>query len=88
MDMLIYLDKTMLTEPPPTRSLKFETDRRGLRSNIWFVLFVFVESVICEILVGWFHIRTDSTTATALRAFASIVRSAASANRQITVYIA
>ncbi len=28
---------TMLTEPPPTRSLKFETDRRGLRSNILFV---------------------------------------------------
>ena len=26
----------MLTEPPPTRSLKFETDRRGLRSNILF----------------------------------------------------
>jgi len=24
----------MLTEPPPTQSLKFETDRRGLRSNI------------------------------------------------------
>ena len=28
---------TMLTEPPLTRSLKFETDRRGLRSNILFV---------------------------------------------------
>ena len=27
----------MLTEPPPTRSLKFEKDRRGLWSNILFV---------------------------------------------------
>jgi len=26
---------TMLTEPPPTRSQKLETDRRGLRSNMY-----------------------------------------------------
>lgn len=28
---------TMLTESPPTKSLKVETDHRGLRSNILFV---------------------------------------------------
>ena len=28
---------TMLTESPPTKSLKVETDRRGRRSNILFV---------------------------------------------------
>ena len=34
----MFDDKTtMLTDPPPTRSLKIEMDRLRLRSNIWFV---------------------------------------------------
>ena len=37
---------TMLTEPPQAKSLKFETDRRGLRSNILFVLILGFDDVL------------------------------------------
>ena len=69
---------TLLTEPQPTRFLKFETDLRGLRSNILFVHHLggqwppFDESV-CLIrgspggMLGYSVIRSEAPCFTILR---------------------